>query len=155
MECQCIASEILQDSSIILREKPYEILQFRRHNRAIIKSQRERTYYLDGIKVAANRKKRMDQKYDSLADWYEEMCAKHDIETADAMRSRLTVKKSQRYYNNLNRVLPGAVFVFEGKRYVMTGQHCGGRYYYAYDKGKKEYPSKRCRILKMSGLIYA
>lgn len=154
-DAYCIASGILQDSSIILRENPYEILQFRRHNRAIIKSQRERAYFLDGVKVATNRKKRMDQKYDSLADWYGEMCDEHGVEAADAMRSRLAAKKSQRSYNNLDRVLPGAVFAFEGKRYVMTGQLSQGLYYRAYGEGSKNFPASRCRILGVSGLVYA
>lgn len=41
----------------------------------------------------------MDQKTDSLEDWYADMAKKHGKTQADAMRSRLTVIKSTRYYN--------------------------------------------------------
>ena len=50
----------------------YRIKQFRRHNRQLIHRQTERTYKLDGTVIAKNRKKRMEQKVDSLAEWYED-----------------------------------------------------------------------------------
>lgn len=155
-DAYCIAASALPDGAVIRQDlEPYEILQFRRHDRAIIHSQRERTYYLDGEKVAVNRKKRMDQKYDSLEYWYQKMRMEHGPEEADVLRSQLTVKKSQRHYNNLNRVLPGAVFLHEGKRYVMTGQISHGMYYRAYVEGSRNFPAAKCKILQTSSLVYA
>ena len=71
------------------------------------------------------------------------------------MRSRLTVKISQRRYNNLERMLPGAVFLYKGKRYVMKGQHSNGKYLRAVGDGKTNYPVKECRIGKRNqGLVF-
>ena len=50
-------------------EKVYHIKQFRRHDRAIIKSQRERTYYLGKKVVAKNRRRRFEQTVPSLHEW--------------------------------------------------------------------------------------
>ena len=72
-----------------LFEDIYTIQQFRRHDRAVINNQRERSYYLDGVLVAKNRHKRLEQTSDSL----EEFAQKHPKDVA-----RLTVKKSVRYY---------------------------------------------------------
>ena len=93
----------------------FEIRQFRKHDRARIKAQKERTYYLDGKAVCKNRHKRTGQdKTDSL----EEFRKKHPSDVG-----RLTVKKSKRSYNRLGRELPGAEVVYRGKRYIVSGNH--------------------------------
>ena len=46
------------------------IRQFRRQDRSIINYQRERSYYLDGKKIATNRRPRFEQKGEALSDWY-------------------------------------------------------------------------------------
>jgi hypothetical protein len=46
----------------------FNFKQFRRHNRANIKRQADRKYYLGKVKVAVNRHKRTSQTYDSLDD---------------------------------------------------------------------------------------
>lgn len=154
-DAYCIAASALPDDVMIRQDmEPYEILQFRRHDRAIIHSQRERTYYLNGEKVAVNRKKRMDQKYNSLEDWYQKICIEYGSQKADILRSQLTTKKSQRHYNNMNRILPGAVFLHEGKRYVMTGQISHGMYYRAYGERSRNFPAAKCKILQILGLVY-
>ncbi|MDO9492651.1 RRXRR domain-containing protein [Acetobacterium sp.] len=124
-----------------------EIRQFRRHDRAIIKSQNERTYKLDGVVVAKNRKKRMDQKDDSLQDWYLKTMRQWGRNEADTLRSRLKVEKSRRRYNNPDRVMPGAVFLYEKKRYVLQGQLTGGAYYRAVGQGNRNFPAKQCHIV--------
>ena len=101
----------------------YEIRQFRNHDRAIIKSQPYRTYYLDGKKVAQNRHpatsveraedgstKNKKQIFPALDEWYEKEVAKVGEKEARRKLSRLTVKPSYRRYNDTKRVLPGAVF---------------------------------------------
>ena len=136
-------------------EEVHTIMQFRRQDRASIKAQTSRTYKLDGETVAWNRKKRTDQKNDSLEDWYQKQVQLHGQKEADRMRSRLTVKISQRRYNNLERMLPGAVFLYKGKRYVMKGQHSNGKYLRAVGDGKTNYPVKECRIGKRNqGLVF-
>ena len=122
------------------------IKQFRRHNRAIINNQRERTYYLDGKVVCKNRHKREAQKCDSLEEFRQEHL--NDV-------CKLTVKKSQRYYNSSNRIMPGAVFYYGGKRYVMSGQLANGYYFRAVGEGKRNFPVAKCKIvLQNTGLVY-
>lgn len=55
----------------------YQIRQFRRHDRQLVKAQRERTYKLDGVIVAKNRKPRFEQKGEALSQWYERMVREH------------------------------------------------------------------------------
>ena len=133
----------------------YEIQQFRKHNRANIHHQTERTYKLDEKIVARNRHKRMEQKTDSLQDWYEDMVTKYGEVQAKILRSKLTVQKSTRYYNTKERLLPGTIFSYDGGRYVLTGQLTGGAYYRAYGQGKKNFPARQVRILcQNEGLVY-
>ena len=135
--------------------KPYTIKQFRRQNRAIINNQRERTYKLNGKVVAKNRNKRIEQKEDSLHEWYEKQVTKLGEEKAKELLKQLDVTKSTRYYNTENRLMPGAVFEYEGKRLVLSGQRTGGLYYNAVGDSKTNYPAKKCRILTQNtGLVY-
>lgn len=136
-------------------EEVHTIMQFRRQDRALIQAQTYRTYKLDGKTAAQNRKKRTDQKSDSLEDWYFKQVQLHGQKEADRMRSRLTVKKSQRRYNNPDRLMPGAVFLYRGTRYVMSGQHCGGKYLQAVGMGSRDFPAKECTIIKRNqGLVF-
>ena len=153
-DAYCIAASCL-DTAAKPETSPFEILQFRKHSRANIHHQTERTWQLDDKTIAKNRKKRMDQKTDSMQDWFEKMVQKYGIREAERLRSRLTVKKSIRYYNNRNRVMPGTVFRFKGRRHVMTGQHSNGRYYRAYGCGDQNFSSRKARIIcQNEGLVY-
>ena len=132
----------------------FQVRQYRRHDRALVKRQTERCYYLGKTKVAVNRRKRMDQKTDSLEDWYQDMRTEYGDKTADRMRSRLKVKESQRSYNNPGRLLPGAKIHYGGKTYVMESQMTNGQYYRAVGQGKKNFPAAKSRILyKNQGLV--
>ena len=115
-DAYCIAASTLSDIEPKIQTNKYEIKQFRRHNRARIHHQTERVYKLDGKLISKNRKKRMDQKDDALDDWFKKMADEYGLAAATAMRSRLTVQKSLRYYNNMNRILPGMTFQYQGKR---------------------------------------
>lgn len=132
----------------------YDIRQFRRHDRALIQSQFERTYYYEGKAVAKNRRPRFEQKGDALCQWYEKQVQKYGRETADTMRSRLTVKKSRRSYNNPKRLMPGTVFLYKGKRYVMRGQQNGGNRLFGMEM-QKSVDIQKCQILKKNtGLVF-
>lgn len=135
----------------------HEVQQFRRHDRQIIKAQRERTYKLDGVTVAKNRRPRIEQPKDTpaLSVWYEERVRTVGRAQADNELSRLTVKKSARYYNNIHRILPGAVFMYQGKRHVLSSQFSGGTYYRAYGEGGINYPERDVNaIRKNTGLVF-
>ena len=175
VDAYCIAGATMENITPDHDMPPcYEIRQFRRHDRARIKAQVFRSYYLDGKKVAQNRRKATEvsiakdgkvtykkQKFPSLEDWFADMVKKHGQKEAERMRSRLTVQKSYRRYNNTKRPLPGSVFYHEGKRYVMKGQLTGGEYLTAVGVKQPDGPSKdrhfavsECTIFPNRGLVF-
>lgn len=147
VDAYCIAASILKEPTVILPQKGYEILQFRRHDRSRIKRQTERTYYLGKKAVCKNRHKRFEQTTDSLEEFA--------LKNPDAIPF-LTVKKSKRSYNSLGRTLPGSVFLYQKKRYVMSGQLSNGKYLRAYGSGEENFPASKCTIVRNNtGLVYA
>ena len=153
MDAWCIAVSALKGNvkdSPEFKESFYTIKQFRKHDRAIINAQRERTYYLDGKAVAHNRHKRTGQadtkeNWDSLAEFR----TKHPKDVA-----HLTVKKSVRYYNNTKRYLPGTKYLYEGKEYVLCSQKSNGTMWKGF--GQDKYVSaKKCKVIKNNeGLVF-
>lgn len=133
----------------------HRILQFRRQDRSLIDAQVERTYKLNGKTIAKNRKKRTEQKTDSLEEWFEKQVQAFGKREAERKRSRLTVVKAYRRYNDPNRLMPGATFLYQGVRYVVRGRHCKGVYLQAVGMGAKDFPTKKCKILKQNtGLVF-
>ena len=144
-DAACIAATSLALTEIHDTTHTFEVQQYRRHNRAKINNQRERTYYLDGKMIAKNRKPRFEQNGPALSD----------LKLTRRELSRLKVKKSIRHYNNPDRLMSGTEFLYHGDRYVMSGQHCHGAYLRAVDFGTKEFRNKECRIIKRNrGLVY-
>lgn len=133
----------------------HEIVQFRRQDRAKIHCQHERTYKLDKTTVAKNRRKRTDQFDDSLHEWYLKTKDKLGVIETKRLQSKLRVIKSKSAYNNLNRVMPGSVFEFEGKLYVMCGQSKTGGYYSAFNYKDVRFPIRKCKnVIDNGGLVY-
>lgn len=133
----------------------YHIKQFRRQDRSNIHYQRERAYYFDNQKVATNRRPRFEQSGDALSDWYEKQVQAYGKEEADKMLGKLNVKKSTRAYNSKDRLMPGTVFYYDGKRLVMSGQITGGAYLRAYGDAKTNYPVSKCQIVRHNeGLVF-
>ena len=153
-DAYAIAASILETPTTPDTFESLTVRQFRRHDRAMIKSQTERIYRLNGEIVAKNRRKRTDQKDDSLVEWYQKTIREHGRATATLWRSQLIVTKSQRRYNNPDRVMPGAIFLYQNKRYVLQGQLTGGRYYRAVGQGTTNFPASDCKIVaKNTGLV--
>ncbi len=133
----------------------YFIKQYRRHDRAIIYAQKERTYKLNDKVVAKNRRKRTDQHEDSLHEFYVKLKRTHGKVEACRICSGLKVLKSTRSYNNPNRVMPGAEFLYQGERYVLRGQKDNGRYYFAEGMGNTILKAKECIVIKSNtGLVF-
>lgn len=135
----------------------HEVQQFRRHDRQLVKAQRERTYKLDGKTVAKNRRPRSEQPKGcpALSVWYEQRIKAVGRRQADVELSRLSVKRSTRYYNSPHRILPGAVFIYQGRRYVMNSQFSRGAYYRAYGDSSINYPAKDVTVVKKNaGLVF-
>lgn len=141
----CIAAYGASATTIKDAVPVYEVQQFRRHDRARIKCQRERTYYSGRTLMAKNRRPRFEQTGPSLA---EAGLSRQDV-------SRLEVKKSVRYYNNPDRLMPGAEFYYNKERYIMTGQLSGGGYLRAAGQGVVNFKITDCHIVRQNrGLVY-
>ena len=154
----CIAAYGAPVSEIKDTVRTYEVKQYRRHDRARIRSQRERTYCVQNgytktgkpryKAVAKNRRPRYEQEKSGYK-------ALSDMEYTRQQISLLHVKKSVRYYNDTGRDLPGVEFFHNGKRYVKSGQSNGGIYLRAEGQGKTNFPASECRIVKKNrGMVY-
>ena len=152
----CIAAYGAPVSDVTDKVHTFEVRQFRRHDRALIKSQRERTYQVQtGLTkkgepkyttIAKNRKHRYEQQGPALSQ----------LGLSRQQISTLHVEKSARRYNDPGRLMPGAEFLYKGERYIMTGQLTGGKYYRAADQGKRNFPARDCMFIKENrGLVYA
>lgn len=152
---------------------PLEIMQFRNHDRANIKAQCERTYKMCvGTKkvkkdkketkktifevVAKNRKPRFeqDEKVPALSDWYKQLCEKVGRRQARMELSKVQVVKSFRRYNNTERILAGATFLFQKQRYTMTGSLTNNQYYRAYGQEQRNFPARDCIVVQRKSLVY-
>ena len=153
--CIGLASLGIEDIKSQSFANTYKIKQFRRQDRSIIHHQTERSYYLGKQKVATNRKPRFEQTGDAISDWYEKQLKTYENDEAEKLLSALKVKKSSRFYNSKDRLMPGTIFFYNGQRHVMSGQLTGGRYLRAYGDTKTNYPILKCKILKHNeGLVF-
>lgn len=141
----------------------FNVKQFRHHDRALTNAQRERTYKLDGNTITKNRTPRYEQQGLSLSQWKEDLLQTYLETEVRKFVSRLEVIPSKRFYNNPNRVMPGALIMYQpkenkklkapsGQIFVLTAQISNGSYY----KYKNKYiSSKDCKVLKSNtGLVY-
>ena len=151
----CIAAYGAPVSGVTDKVHAFEVRQFRRHDRARVNSQRERTYQVQTgfdkkgepkyTTIAKNRKPRYEQKGPALSQ----------LGLSRQQISVLHVEKSKRYYNTPDRLMPGAVFIYKDERYVMTGQLTKGKYFHAAGCGKKNFPTAKCSIVSHNrGLVY-
>jgi len=152
IDALCIASMATGVIPMQPEAKTFSVKQFRRHNRAKINNQPERTYKLDGKTVARNRKPRIDQKGLALSQWYEKQVRLCGRKEADRMLSRLKVRKSYRRYNNPERIMPGAIVRHDGRIFILTSQENNGCYYKV---NGTRIPARECQIVKYNqGLVY-
>lgn len=114
LDAYCIACSVLPSNvcdSNINNHVPYELKQFRRHDRrALHKENMSRVYTLNGKAVATNRHKAIKQTTDSL----EEFRQSHPGDVC-----KLKVKEHHPAYRNLNRNHPGSVFFVGEQAHVM------------------------------------
>lgn len=134
----------------------FEIRQYRNHDRAIVNNQPERTYKIGKKIIAKNRKPRFEQdkKVPAISDWYEQLRDEVGCQQARRMLSRVKVARSYRRYNDIRRTLAGATFLFQNKRYVLTGSLTNGQYYRAYEQGQKNFSAQKCTIVQRKSLVY-
>lgn len=147
LDAYCIACSILESVTVDPPTIHYEMNHFRRHDRAAVSRLEERKYYYDGKVVARNRRKRVEQKTDSL----EEYRAKHPEHV-----SHLKVKKGLPVYKRKNRIMPGSIFLVNGQELVLRGNHgktsSKGLPTYFEFIGKPDYVTPRnCQFLRTGG----
>ena len=154
LDAYCIACSILPNATKVTspKGKPYDIRQFRRHDRqACHKANIARRYVdADGKVVATNRHKAMEQKDTSLAEYRAEF--------GEKAVCQLTVKPHKPAYKDMGRTMPGSIFIYEGKPFMMqssTGRHNGAPDYFVTTNGQKIRP-KFCLFIKRNkGLTFA
>ena len=155
LDAVAIYAACMGDASLNVDDLPdcHTVRQFRRHNRQRINNQRERTYKLEGVIVAKNRKPRFEQSKDYPA--------LSEAKLTEKQVSRLSVSPSHRYYNSRDRIMPGALFLVDGRVCVLTGQQHYGEYLlFKYDiVDDKNKPiakrAKECKLLKKNvGLVF-
>lgn len=129
----------------------YHMKQFRRHDRARIRAQKERTYYHNGQVVAKNRHTRTGQAdakvpFPSLAEY---------LQAHPEHKGRLTVRKSTRSYNNTKRNLPGTVYTECGKSFVLRATQSNGTRLYGLCEGMAYHKTAQCKLSRHNvGLVY-
>lgn len=116
LDAYCIACSVLPndvcDSSINNRV-PYELKQFRRHDRRALNNENmSRVYTLNGKAVATNRHKATEQESASLEEFRKE----HPGDVC-----KLKVKKHHPTYRSMNRNYPGSVFLVGKQVHVIQG----------------------------------
>ena len=176
-DAYCIACSIINNPKIDCNCKTFEIKQFRKHNRQKNIARIDRKYYQietetitktfkngktvkkTKIKskklVATNRHKRCNQKNDSLRQYYMKLRQQYDKKTAKKIISELVVEKGHSKYRNPNTIMPGAVFIYKGKHYVLAGTCCQGKYFLAVGYGRQNFNVQKCKIVqKNKGLVY-
>ena len=68
---------------------------------------------------------------------------------------KLELVKSKRSYRNPASILPGAEFIYNKERYILTGTLTNGKYYRAYGQGNKNFKASDCKIVKHNcGLVF-
>ena len=116
LDAYCIACSVLPSNvcdSNINNHVPYELKQFRRHDRRVLhKANMSRVYTLNGKAVATNRHKAIKQTTDSLEEFRQNY--PDDV-------YKLKVKEHHPAYRNLNRNYPGSVFLVGKQAHVMQG----------------------------------
>ena len=148
-----VDAKCIKPTEIPSLKKVVQIRQFRRHDRARVHYQHERSYYLHGTKVCENRHKRTGQTdtrkrkktYPSLAEYR----ASHPHEV-----SKLTVRKSTRGYNNMKRVMPGALVRWNGKLLTVSGKHNTNYQFVETDICKEAGASKCAIIMRNKGFAF-
>ena len=145
-DAYCIACSILDaDIKVSVPAKPFELKQFRRHDRqSCIRQMIDRKYILDGKVIATNRHKATEQKSNSLEEFREAY--------GDDAVSKLTVKPHPSQYKNMTRIMPGAVMDFNGTVGVMQSSIVGQ--FFKSTKGHKATPKKSVLLAQNAGIVF-
>lgn len=133
-------------------DKPYQIKQFRRHDRqACQRHMLDRKYYLNGKLVAVNRHRASGQKKDSLENYRQQLAEAYTEKQAERIIYCLTVKDHVPTYKDMKRQMPGSLFFCDGMIGVIqssTGLRTNGIPAYYFSTSGERYRGKKCWILQ-------
>ncbi len=122
---------------------PFQFKQFRRHNKANIKRQEDRKYYIGKKKVAVNRNKRAGQTFDSLKDLVEK--------EGEQILNQIIVKPATRPKRAQKPFGMGDVVKFNNKFYTVKG-FMGNYLGFVSDQKYNKLMSKSELIMKNQGI---
>ena len=151
LDAYCIASSVLPNVKRVShpKGKPYDIRQFRRHDRQACQQANIVRKYINanGKVVASNRNKAMEQKIDSLVEYR----ANH----SEVEVSQLRVKAHFPQYKDMSRPMPGSLALHNGEVFVLTasdGRHNGVVDYYIDEHGRKHSARKSKILMHNTGI---
>lgn len=151
LDAYCIACSVIPNTQKVSspKGKPYDIRQFRRHDRQACQQANIVRKYIDvsGKVVASNRNKAIEQKTDSLVEYR----AKH----SEVEISQLRVKAHSPQHKDMSRPMPGSLVLHNGKTFVLTasdGRHNGFVDYYIDEQGGKHSARKSKILTNNTGL---
>lgn len=153
LDAYCIACSVLSNDTCdknINNCVPYELKQFRRHDRrALHKGNMSRVYTFNNKVVATNRHKAIKQTINSLEEFRQRQ--PNDV-------CKLKAKEHYPEYRNPKRNFPGSVFLVGKHTHVMqgtSGSHNGKADGY-YDTNGNSYSSGKCKfVAKNEGIVFA
>ena len=153
LDAYCIACSAIPDihSVRMPKQKPYDIRQFRRHDRQACHKANTDRKYIDayGKVVAVNRNKAMEQKTDSLTEYRET----HSM----AEVSQLSVKEHVPQFKDMNRPMPGSLALHNDNVFVLTastGKSNGHVNYYVDAHGERHSARKSNILMNNTGLQF-
>lgn len=152
LDAYCIACSVIDPKRIWpLVDLPYRIKQFRRHDRQACHQQMlNRKYRLHGKVVATNRHKTIAQNDDSLEEYRKALTETVSCKYAEQVISKLIVLEHPARYKDMNRPLPGSIFVCGNKIAVMKSSHgrSNGHPDYFFDTNGERYRATKCNFIQ-------
>ena len=148
----CIAMQIMPNVKPRFRGmSAHRIRQFRRHDRQVCHQEMlNRNYLLNGKKVATNRHKAIEQKENSLEEYRDSLIQNVGIDAAKAILSNLAVEPHPPVNKDVNRALPGSLFIHKGRVFVLAstrGKTKGQPNYYV-DVFDVRHYAKECIVIQ-------
>lgn len=152
LDAYCIACSVLSSNVCdgnISNHVPYELKQFRRHDRRVLNNENmNRVYTLNNKAVAINRHKAKDQKTVSLEEFRKE----HPDDVC-----KLKVKEHHPTYRNMNRNYPGSIFLVGKHVHIMQGTAGSkdGKATKYKDSNANSITARKCKfVAKNSGILF-
>ena len=152
LDAYCIACSVVQPAKTRLpKDKPLRMMQFRRHDRQACHQQMlNRKYTQNGKVVAVNRHKAMEQKTDSLEEYRTKLLEEYTPKETERIISKLVVPEHPARYKDMQRPMPGSVFMCGNSIATMQKSHGkrNGKTNYYFDTSGNRYLASKCKFIR-------